>query len=92
MPPEVKCNYAVRMTIRPVGTMSITCPWDIQLTYDRVGIESYGAYYLSLIAVREYRIFKDTTFFEEVIEAARSMQMYISASTEQSKETILRSR
>ena len=34
-----------RDTFHEVKSMSILCLWDIQLTFDRNGVGTYGAYY-----------------------------------------------
>ena len=50
--PEEKCNYTVRMTIR-----SVVCPYfDVQLTFDWVGIETHGAYLVNPSSYRNFNI------------------------------------
>ena len=43
----IKCAHMAdaRDTFHSVKSMSILCLWDIQLTFDRNGVETYGAYH-----------------------------------------------
>ena len=56
--------HVVQMTIN-MSIMSILCLWNIQLTFDSVGIEPHGTYprKYDLTAVSMYRNFK---FFSDI--------------------------
>ena len=57
-----------------VSSMSILCLWNIQLTFDWVGIEPHGIY-LTLATVSTYRYFKIQHEVITILGTARSTRI-----------------
>ena len=66
----IKCAHMAdaQDTFHAVKSMSILCLWDIQLTFDRNGVETYGAYHhkSELSAAIVYNLFFNPQTFAEV--------------------------